>query len=77
MDSSDALQACNAMWLALAEQIKGELAALVVNGEPEKALRWATYAEACLWKATGEADTHDISDVIPPIASHDRNGAEG
>ena len=66
-DSSTAGERTSKMWLALAEQIEAAIPDIAVSGDdPGKAIRWATCAEACFWKATGEADTHDIKDVLPP-----------
>jgi len=66
MDSGDAGERCGKMWLALGEQIASAIPNMVIGGEPETAIRWATCAEACFWKATGECDTHDVKDVLPP-----------
>ena len=64
-DSIETSEKVNAMWLALGEQIANAVPGFVEDSRPQKAIRWATYAEACFWKATGEADTHDVSDVLP------------
>ena len=64
-DSDKAARRTSEMWLALGDKI----AAATLNfedGDPSEAIRWATCAEACFWKATGEADTHDVKDVIAP-----------
>lgn len=68
-DSLKAGQRVSSMWLALAEQLSGAVPDIVIADDPAKALRWATYAEACFWKATGESDTHDIKDVLHPVSS--------
>jgi hypothetical protein len=64
----DSMKACErvaAMWLKLAETIENGIVSMVVDGDkPEAAIRWATCAEACFWKATGEADSHDVKDVL-------------
>lgn len=65
MDSSDACTRCNEMWQALAEQIAAAVPDIVIADDPAKAIRWATAAEACFWKSTGEGDTHDVKDVLP------------
>ena len=65
MEAFEAGERVNAMWLRLAEQIAEGVPDLVINDQPQAAIRWATYAEACFWKATGEADTHDVKDVLP------------
>ncbi len=66
-DSNAAVAKINAMWVALGEQIAGAIPDIVIGcDDPAKAIRWATCAEACFWKATGEADTHDVKDVLPP-----------
>lgn len=64
MDSLVAVERVNQMWLALGEQIAGALPDIVIEGKPEEAIRWATCAEACFWKSTGESDTHDVKDVL-------------
>lgn len=66
IDSAAAADRCRAMWLALGEQIAAGIPDIVIGDDPEKAIRWATCAEACFWKATGEFDTHDVKDVLPP-----------
>lgn len=68
MNSTKAGERCNEMWRSLGEQIAGALPDIVIDGNPQKAVRWATFAEACFWKATGEADTHDVKDVLPAPA---------
>ena len=67
MDSVAASEKISAMWLALAEQIAAAVSDIAVS-EPVSAIQWATYAEACFWKSTGEADTHDVKDVLRPSA---------
>lgn len=52
------------MWKALADQIAGAIPDIVIGDDPVKAIRWATCAEACFWKATGEADAHDVKDIL-------------
>lgn len=65
MDSGEAGERTSKMWLALAEQIADAVPTLIINNDdPVKAIRWATCAEACFWKATGEADTHDVGDIL-------------
>lgn len=54
------------MWLALGEQIADAIPDIVIGDDPKKAIRWATCAEACFWKATGECDAHDVKDVLIP-----------
>lgn len=63
-----------AMWRALGEQIAAVVPNVVINADdPAEAIRWATCAEACFWKASGDADTHDVKDVLatPPVPSPD------
>jgi hypothetical protein len=64
-DPIETAEKVNAMWFALGEQIASAIPDIVIDSRPQEAIRWATYAEACFWKATGEADTHDVSDVLP------------
>lgn len=65
-DSIVAGERVSAMWLKLAEQLSEAVPDIVVGlSDPAKAIRWAAAAEACFWKATGDADTHDIKDALP------------
>lgn len=60
----------NKMWLDLGEMLAGSLEGIVLNEQDAvKAVKWATCAEACFWKATGEADCHDVKDVLIPAAA--------
>ena len=69
-DSDKAARATTKMWRELGEQIAAAIADIVVGEDPVRAIKWATCAEACFWKATGECDTHDVKDVLqPPQAS--------
>ena len=54
----------SAMWLRLAEQFETAVPDHVIANDPLRAIQWACCAEACFWKATGEADAHDIKDVL-------------
>lgn len=65
IDTAVACERIGEMWLKLAEQIADGVPDLVINDRPQDAIRWATYAEACFWKATGECSTHDVKDVLP------------
>ncbi len=62
MDSSEAGERVSAMWQKLAEQIESQLADTAAS-DPPLAIEWACCAEACFWKSTGDADTHDVKDV--------------
>lgn len=66
MDSGEAGERTSKMWLALAEQIAEVVPTLVIDDRPVDAIRWATCAEACFWKATGDSDTHDVKDILRP-----------
>lgn len=75
-DSFKAAERTNKMWIALGEQIAAAIPDIVINDSlPTRAIRWATCAEACFWKATGEADSHDVKDVLA-VASDQRNIGE-
>lgn len=63
MTSNEAVEATSKMWTELGQQIAEALPNIAAD-DPVKAIRWATCAEACFWKATGEADTHDVKDVL-------------
>lgn len=66
MDSAEAGERTAKMWQSLGEVIANGLESWVIDSsDPAKAIHWATCAEACFWKATGEADTHDVKDVLP------------
>lgn len=66
MDSAEAGERCAKMWLALGEQIEAAIPYIIIGDDPKKGIRWATCAEACFWKATGECDSHDVKDVLVP-----------
>jgi hypothetical protein len=69
MDSFDAGERVSTMWRSLGEQLAALVPTLVIdNDDPVKAIKWATCAEACFWKATGDAATHDVKDVLTPSA---------
>jgi len=64
-DSFEAGERVSTMWLALAEQIRAAIPDILIgHADPGNAIRWATCAEACFWKATGDAATHDVKDVL-------------
>lgn len=65
MDSSECGTKISEMWEKLGEQIANALPDIVIEGDPVKAIRWATCAEACFWKSTGDADAHDVKDILP------------
>lgn len=64
-DTTWACEKINAMWGALGQQIADAIPDMVIGGDPQKAILWATCAEACFWKATGESESHDVKDVLP------------
>lgn len=65
-DSDAAATATTKMWRSLGEQIADAVPTLIINdNDPVRAIKWATCAEACFWKATGECDTHDVKDILP------------
>lgn len=72
-DSQKAGEATTKLWLSLGELIAAAIPGAVEDGEMVKAVHWATCAEACYWKATGEADTHDVKDILA-ITSAQRKG---
>lgn len=49
-DSDKAAKRTSEMWLTLGDKIAAD--ALSSGGDPAEAVRWATCAEACFWKAT-------------------------
>lgn len=64
-DSDKAAKATSNMWRSLGEQIASLVPTCIIdNDDPVKAVKWATCAEACFWKATGECDAHDVKDVL-------------
>lgn len=69
MDSAEIAERIGKMWAELGEQIAAAIPDILIADDPTKAIRWATCAEACFWKATGEADTHDVKDILPPVAA--------
>ena len=65
MDSAAAGDRTSKMWLELGEQIAAAVPTFIIDdNDPVKAIKWATCAEACFWKATGDADTHDVKDIL-------------
>lgn len=62
-NSDKAAQRTSQMWAQLGEDIAKGLKDMAMN-DPVQAIRDACCAEACFWKATGEADTHDVKDVL-------------
>ncbi len=69
-DSAMCGRATSKMWLVLGQQITAAIPDIVAGGNPVEAIKWATCAEACFWKATGEGDTHDVKDVLLPQPPH-------
>lgn len=69
MDTAESGVKTSDMWARLGQQIADALPDIVIEGDPVKAIRWATCAEACFWKATGEADAHDVKDVLAATPS--------
>ncbi len=69
-DSIWAAAKTNAMWSNLGQLIADAIPDMVTGGDPQKAVLWATCAEACFWKATGECDAHDVKDVLPKESSN-------
>jgi hypothetical protein len=76
MDAAEAGELVGNMWKQLGEQIMGAIPDIVISGEPVKAIHWATCAEACFWKSTGDADTHDVKDVVLFPSPQEIEGAE-
>jgi hypothetical protein len=72
-NSMKAGERVSAMWLKLAETIEGFAVQQAVN-DPVQAIRDACAAEACFWKATGDADTHDVKDVLALSVPSDQLG---
>lgn len=73
-DSQEAGDRSGDMWLKLGEQIAAAIPDIIISADdPAKAIRWATCAEACFWKSTGECDTHDVKDVLAAPQSIDRD----
>lgn len=69
-DSMKAGERVSNMWMDLAAKIVAGIPSLIYDKEdPALAIKWATCAEACFWKATGEADAHDVKDVLPAVSS--------
>lgn len=60
-DSMKAGARISDMWMKLGEQLAESAMGV---GNPTQAVRYACHAEACFWKATGEADAHDVKDVL-------------
>ena len=68
-DSMKAGERISNMWMDLAGKIAAVLPSLIYDEkDPALAIKWATCAEACYWKATGEGNPHDVNDVLPVIS---------
>lgn len=68
-DSMKAGERISNMWMDLAGKIAAVLPSLIYDEkDPALAIKWATCAEACFWKATGEGNPHDVKDVLPVIS---------
>jgi hypothetical protein len=76
-DSQQSGERTSAMWLKLAEQLEAAVPDYVIAGDPVRAIAWACCAEACFWKATGEADAHDIKDVLGMNAASSSHANQG
>jgi hypothetical protein len=76
MEVSETAERVNKMWQDLGEQIAAAIPDIAANDSvPTRAIRWATCAEACFWKATGDSDTHDVKDVLDGVSAvGDSNG---
>ena len=64
MDSADALEKINAMWLRLGRRIDRKLPAILEKCGPRYAVDYARFAEACYWQATGDSTPNDVKDVL-------------
>lgn len=64
----------NEMWAKLGQQLADAVPDIVIEGDPRKAIVWATCAEACFWKATGDSDTHDVKDVLSVVPPPQQDG---
>jgi hypothetical protein len=71
MESIQAAERINEMWERLGTQFADSVPDHVIAGDAAKAIKAALCAEACFWKSTGEADTHDVKDVLPILAVSD------
>lgn len=66
-DTDQAVKRMGTMWKELGEMLAAAIPDIVTGDDPVKAIHWATCAEACFWKATGEGSSHDVKDVLPPL----------
>ena len=64
MESSAASERTSKLWKSLAEKFAVQADDAADEDETAKAIILACCAEACLWKSTGEADGHNINDVL-------------
>lgn len=70
-DASAALAEMRIMWLRLGRRI----ASIVENSDDwmddrnaaDEVMGWASRAEACLWRATGDADAIDANLFVPEL----------
>jgi len=70
-DANAALSEMRAMWLQLARKCSDVVANcgdwLADAKSVDEAMQWAARAEACMWRATGDADAIDAHHFIPQI----------
>jgi hypothetical protein len=74
-DSMKAGERISNMWMDLAAKIAIRLPEFIGDREdPALAIKWATCAEACFWKATGESDAHDVKDILAAVSTSSGSG---
>jgi hypothetical protein len=75
-DANAALTEARSMWLRLGRAFKANVEAaedyLLDEGEPSKVMAFAARAEACFWRATGDAEAIDAPAFIPELAKPER-----
>ena len=65
IDAAKSGENTSKVWEELAQRFADAIPDLFIGGEPQKAIQYATYAEACWWQATGEGDAWNVKDVLP------------
>jgi len=78
-DANAALTESRIMWLRLGRAFLSNVEAAedyLLDDMGEQAMKLAARAEACLWQATGDADTIDLDMFIPELTARSEQSGE-
>lgn len=53
-----------AMWERLASSIEECAHSMVIEGDVERAVRWAMFADACFYQSTGEGPAQAVTELV-------------